>query len=420
MSTIIIRRILLLAAVLPVLIAGVAAARAQVEREDLTVYVSEIQTVSPGFAMGNIVLADPKIAGYEPTNGRRELMIRGKKTGTTTLSIWDQKGALRRELTLMVTTRDADTADDDLRALLKDFPSVEVRRLGGQLIVAGSVSSKDDLAAIEKMASAAKAKNVVRYVPPGGGVVPPSTGPVATTPPANTGGTATTAPAVPGVAAIEYEVELLEASTQFATGSYARGIEPSGRSLYKGTVRAGYGQEGLLFIGGKALAPPPDPKEQKKREQEARKQGGNAAAQAPPADEPETGIWLTVRPNPPSGGGQVFKTDVMVETNVPLNYDLYDPEQKRRSRWSFSGRSGDPFGLSGNDLLAAPQIAKGSAVGSATRTAQTASRVPGVSGRPGMEYVPVFGSLFRSNSFKKKQTQLLVVLRPRLVQPAIQ
>jgi hypothetical protein len=379
--------------------------------------------------MGNIVLADPKIAGYEPTPGRRELMVRGKKVGTTTLNIWDQKGVLRKELTLNVTTHDADTADDDLKDLLKDFPSVEVRRLGGQLVVAGSVSSKDDLAAIEKMAAAAKAKSVVRYVAPGSGIAPSGgTGPVAggTTSPATppSGGTSTPAGptsgpvlTAPGGTIMEYEIELLEASAQFATGSYARGIEPSGRSMFKGTVRAAIGQDGTLFIGGKALAPPPDAKELKRREKEAKdakKKGGPDPAAAAEAEGAETGIRLTVHPNAPSSTGS-FKTDVMVETNVPLNYDLYDPDQWRRSRWSFSGRTGDPFGLSGNDLLASPQITNGSALGTTTRTAGTVARVPGVSGRPGVEYVPVFGSLFRSNAYKKKQTQLLVVMRPRLV-----
>jgi Pilus formation protein N terminal region len=401
-------------------------AQSEVQKEDVTVYISEVQTVSPGFAMGNIILADPKVAGYEPINNRRELMVRGKKVGTTTVSIWDQRGVLRKELTLNVTTRDAATADDDLKALLKDFPSVEVRRLGGQLIVAGAVSSKDDLAAIEKMAAAAKAKSVVRYVPPGSGLgtAPTSTGPTSTGPastgptatgPTTSGPTSTSTPVVtaPGASVMEYEVELLEASSQFATGSYARGIEPSGRSLYKGTVRAAIGQDGTIFIGGKALAPPPDPKEQKKKDKDKKNQGADAAAAAQ-EEGAETGIRLTVHPNPPSSMG-AYKTDVLVETNVPLQYDLYDPEQWRRSRWSFSGKSGDPFGLSGNDLLAAPGISRGSAMGSATRTAGTVARVPGVSGRPGVEYVPVFGSLFRSNSYKKKQTQLLVVLRPRLV-----
>jgi hypothetical protein len=389
-------------------------AAAQVEREQLTVYVSEIQTLTPGFAMGNIVLADPKIAGYEPTAGRRELMIRGKKVGTTTLNIWDQKGALRRELTLVVTTREAASAEGDLKALLKDYPSVEVQRLGGGLIVTGAVSSKDDLTAIEKIAAAGKAKSVVRYVPPGSGV---ATGPVATTPPATTPGATTTAPTAtstapgpiamptaPGMTQIEYEIELLEASTQFTTGSYARGIEPSGRSMYKGTVRAGIGQSGTVFIGGKALSPPPDPKKKPKK-------GEPEPAQVEGA---ETGIRLTVQPNTPGTSGS-FKTDVLVETNVPLNYDLYDPDSWRRSRWSFAAKPGEPFGLSGNDLLAAPQIAGGSKIGTATRTATTATRIPGVAGAPGVDYVPVFGSLFRSTAYKKKQTQLLVVLRPRLV-----
>ena len=109
---------------------------------------------------------------------------------------------------------------------------------------------------------------------------------------------------------------------------------------------------------------------------------------------------------------------MLVETNVPISYDLYDPDGWRRSRWNFTARFGEPFGIAGSDLLASPEVTSSSAVGRASRTAGTVARVPGVSGRPGVDYVPVFGSLFRSNSYSKKRTQLLVVLRPRVAGPS--
>ena len=69
-------------------------------------------------------------------------------------------------------------------------------------------------------------------------------------------------------------------------------------------------------------------------------------------------------------------------------------------------------------LLAAPAIAGGmSAMSKATKGASAASSVPGASSS-GLQFVPVFGSLFGSNNYKAKKTQILVVFRPALTTAA--
>ena len=69
--------------------------------------------------MGDIVLGSPTTAGLRAdVAGRKQLMLRGKKEGRTTLNVWDQKKVLRHEITLLVTTRDALTREADLRNLL--------------------------------------------------------------------------------------------------------------------------------------------------------------------------------------------------------------------------------------------------------------------------------------------------------------
>ena len=52
-------------------------------------------------------------------------------------------------------------------------------------------------------------------------------------------------------------------------------------------------------------------------------------------------------------------------------------------------------------------------MGKAQRGASAASSVPGASSS-GLQFVPVFGSLFGSNNYKTKKTQILVVFRPTL------
>lgn len=382
----------------PVILGALAlfgsSARAQPVQEELTIYVNEVTTWSPGYAMGDIVLGAPATAGYEPVTGRKQLMLRGKKEGRTTLNVWDQRKVLRHEITLIVTTRDALTREADLKNLLASYPNVTISRLAGEMLLTGTVASQDELTAVNNLARVAKVQSTVRVN------APPAPQPyvVAQPPGANTG--SSSGPTTPGASAaapapnaVEYELELFEASSQFKTGEYGRGVEPSGRSLYKGTVTAPIGGEGEVFIGGPAVDP-------KNKNDKGLK---------------DTGIRLTVRPRPASRG---LVTAVEVETNVPLEYNLYDPEVWRRSRYSFTTAEGIPFAVSGNDLLAAPAIAGGmSAMGKATRGASAAGSVPGARSA-GLQYVPVFGSLFGSNNYKTKKTQILVVFRPALTTAA--
>ncbi|MBI1874752.1 MAG: pilus assembly protein N-terminal domain-containing protein, partial [Acidobacteria bacterium] len=343
-------------------------------QQDLTLFVQDQQSLVPGYAAGNIAIADPKIADFKVMPGRKELLLFGKTVGQTKLVIWDQKNVKRHEIQITVATRPPAGLELELRDLLKEFPSVEVRQLAGSLVIAGAVSSKDDLAAIEKIAAAAKVKSLVRFVAPVQMATPlstspapvpapaaapsvtvpkPAPAPTASQPPTKPApapstpavkptpppapatpapATTTTVPAAPPAEAgpqIEYEIELLEASTSFRSGSYATGVEPSGRRLHKDVVRATAGADAQLFIGGEVTS----------KDKTAKLA---ASAQAMP-----TGIRLTLRPAAPDRTGRI-KTAVLVETNLPIGSDLYDPNTWRRARWEFTAGSGEPFAITGN------------------------------------------------------------------------
>ncbi len=380
-------RVLVAAALL---VAGALPGMAQATREDLTIYVNEVTTWSPGYAMGDIVLGSPVTAGYEPVGGRKQLMLRGKREGRTTLNIWDQKKVLRHEITLIVTTREAESMERDLKALLQQYPNVSMTRLGGQVLLTGTVASQDELNALTGIARVARVQSTVTVAARPGSRTAGGSGATTGGPGAGTGGTVTSGDVEEASTVVEYELELFEASSQFKTGEYGRGVEPSGRSLYKGKVTAPVGGEGEVFIGGPSV----DPKNKDDKNLQ------------------DTGIRLTVRPR---DGQRGLVTSVEVETNVPLDYNLYDPDVWRRSRYSFGTVEGVPFAVSGNDLLAAPAIAGGmTAAGKMRRGTDTAGRVPGASGTTAMRYVPVFGSLFGSSNYKSKKTQILVVFRPVL------
>ncbi len=371
---------------LPLLLAAATAVAAQPTTEELTIYVNEVTTWSPGYAMGDIVLGSPTTAGYEPVAGRKQLMLRGKREGRTTLNIWDQKKVLRHEIALVVTTREAEAMERDLKALLQQYPNVSITKLGGQALLTGTVATQDELNALTGIARVARVQSTVTVAARPGARTAGGT----TTVPGSSPGPAVAEAPTEGPTVVEYELELFEASSQFKTGEYGRGVEPSGRSLYKGKVTAPIGGDGEIFIGGPSV----DPKNKDDK------------------DLKDTGIRLTVRPRE---GARGLVTGIEVETNVPLDYNLYDPDVWRRSRYSFGTTEGIPFAVSGNDLLAAPAIAGGTtAMGKVRRGTDTAGRVPGVSGRGGMQYVPVFGSLFGSSNYKSKKTQILVVFRPTL------
>ena len=247
---------------------------AQPTKDELTIYVNEVTTWSPGYAMGDIVLGAPATAGYEPVSGRRQLMLRGKKVGRTTLNIWDQRKTLRHEIMLIVTTREAETVEADLKQLLAPYPNVLISKLGGEMLLTGTVAAQDDLTAVNNIARVARVQSAVRVAAglrPTGPIAGPG-GPVG--PGSAPGGSSAGPVAEAAPTAVRYELELFEASSQFKTGEYGRGVEPSGRSLYKGTVTADIGGEGELFIGGPAV----DPKKKNDKGLE------------------DTGIRLTVRP----------------------------------------------------------------------------------------------------------------------------
>ncbi len=356
-----------------------ASVRAQsiepVQREE-TLFVKEQQSLEPGYAVGNIAIGDPAVADFRVLAGRTELLLFGRGRGKTTLTVWDQKNVKRHEVLITVLTREDFERERDLRQVLSEFPDVQVRKLGSGLIVSGTVATEAELETVKRIAAAAGAQSVARLVR----LEAPST------PMPTPTGTADNGPISVGRGAqVQYEVELFETSLGYRSGSYATGVEPSGRSLFKGAISTTVGAEQEIYINGTL----------------AKAKNTSAAAAA------ATGLRLKVRPGDLAADGQ-FSTYILVETNLPVGTGPYDPAVWRRARWEFSGLSGEPLGLAGNELLATANVARerGSKLG---RFVGTVTGLGGIAGAPGMEYggvVPYFD--------KDKKTQLLVVLRPRV------
>ena len=371
-------------------VAQIGGAPAAAPPREVRLLVGDQFLLEPGFAVGDIAVADPKIADYRVRPGRVAILLLGVGSGRTRLILWHQDNKTRDEFNLVVETREEAQAEAKLRALLRDFPSVKVERVGGALVVSGVVSAEDDLALIERMAASAKAESFVRYTPPVGtpalgGALPPPGPRSATAAPPGTPGAA----ALPGAFEIEYEVQVLEASITFGSNSYETGIEPSGRVLYTTKVRTTVGGNVELFVPGKSLA--------------------SKDIKISPKELETGGIRLTLTPF--EFEEQQLSTRILVETNLPIKSPAYVPGGWRRARWESANEITAPFSVAGAELLVVPELLTGgSRLSKISSVGRTLGGLPGVSSIPGGQYagsVPYYD--------KNRKTHLLALFRARVV-----
>jgi hypothetical protein len=372
-------------------VAALVWAQGEPVRSEKTLFVDSQESYRPGYAIGDIAIAQPEVADFRVLPGRRELLLIGKSPGTTTLIIWDQQKVKREEIEITVATREDVQAEQDLKELVADFPDVQVRRVRGQLALTGSVQTQQDFDAVQRLADAAGATNLVRLVAGRERYAAPPAEPGRTGP----GRVEPGAPAAPARPTVNYEVIFLEASVAFTSGTYGIGVEPSGRTLYRQQVSAPLDGETEVFVPGTAIMP--------KAASGSRDKKG-AAAEASPV-----GLRMKLQPRNLQEDGS-FTTFVAIETNVPVPGHT-DPAVMRRARWELSTAPSEPFGLAGAELFAVPEIVQtGSKLGKAVGIAGMVSGLPGVSQAPGASYagsVPYYD--------RERKTQVLALVRPALV-----
>jgi putative type II/III system pilus formation protein len=378
-------------------------------REEKVVYLDEQQSFMPGYPVGDIAIGNPDVADFKVQPGRREILLFGKGTGKTTLTVWDQQKVKRHEVLISVADRKAAETEAELRDMLKDLPGLQVRTLAGQLAITGTVTTEEDRDLVDRIATASGAQNLVRYAPPAapargvpGNPMPQprggsgnSTTDTAPPPAPNTGGASSSN------VSIEYVLDILEANVQFQSGSYATGVEPSGRSLFKRTIRVAVGSEGEVYVPGDAIVKTNAKNNQKPPQQKA--------GSAPPQPPPPVGLRLHLRADTPDDQGS-FSNYLLIETNVPAGQST-DPSIMRRARWQFSAQSGEPIGIGGAELLAVADTAKGPSTLSRVASAGSFwSSLPGVSSVSGASYagsVPYYDP--------QAKTQLLLIVHPRVI-----
>lgn len=420
------RSMSLMVLVLGLTIVGAAAQTGSAPAREVRLLVGDQSVFEPGFAVGDISVGDPAVADFRVRPGRRSVLLVGVGEGRTKLIVWDQRNQSRSEVDLVVETREKAEAESKLRALLRDFPSVKVERMAGDLVVTGAISSEDDLALIERMAASTGAESFVRYVPPvppaGRAATPAPAGssaparptapvrpsapmPEAAPPPARPAPAAPMpAPATPAAPApeapapdepaaleIEYEVQVMEASIAFGSSSYETGVEPSGRVLYSARIRTPLGGDAQTFVPGKSVA--------------------SSDIKIPSKELPTSGIRVTLTPT--ALEDRLLSTRILVETNLPIKSSAYVPGGWRRARWQSDNDVAAPFSVAGADLLVVPELSSGGGtLSSIAGAAGTLSGLPGLSSVPGAGYagyVPYYN--------KSRKTHLLLLVRSRAIAP---
>jgi len=355
------------------LTAAATAAQTTATRPAIEVQTGEQKVLEPGFAIGNIAIANPDICDFRVLPERRAVLLVPAREGHTTLTFWDQQGRKRDEFPIEVLSRETVKLKNDLAALLRPYPGVEIRTLGSRLTLTGVVDTPAQLQQVQAIASASSVSSIVSVGPRATGagpvVVPvlPDPSMVVPPPPSTTTATSppivvpteppsrTTLPPPPatrvvpvapvtdaasagarGPAArtampsrVEYDVELIQLT---ASAPPPDVVAPHGVSLFRGRLAAAAGAPArqLLGVNRGALQP---------------QSASDASASI---------VGLSVAVEPAIDDAGVVRTRLVVDTNLPLGLaDPSAPPRWRRAQIDVRGAAGQTQYVTEQDLARA-------------------------------------------------------------------
>ena len=124
-----------------------AQAASQVQTAQEAVAVGGQKLLRLDFAVGRTAIADDNVADFRVLDSRREILVQGRRPGQTTLTLWDQQGNLMREITLRVrpSSGTATQIMEELEQLLGAVEGIEYRDVGGTVWLEGEVLTERDL-----------------------------------------------------------------------------------------------------------------------------------------------------------------------------------------------------------------------------------------------------------------------------------
>ena len=115
----------------------------------------EQRVLKPGYAVGDIAISNPKVCDFRVLGDRTQVMLIANGVGFTTLTLWDQRGVKRDEVTIEVISAQMAKLMADLVELVRPYPNVTVSTLGPRIVLGGTVNSKQDLDTVRALAQGA-------------------------------------------------------------------------------------------------------------------------------------------------------------------------------------------------------------------------------------------------------------------------
>ena len=103
--------------------------------------------------VGRTAIGDDNIADFRVLESRREVIILGRRPGQTNLTVWDQTGNVQREITVRVrpSSGTANQIIEELEQLIGSIEGIEYREVGGTVWLEGEVLTERDLARVERV-----------------------------------------------------------------------------------------------------------------------------------------------------------------------------------------------------------------------------------------------------------------------------
>ncbi len=118
-------------------------------QEMITLIVGEQQTLDARDTV-RVAVGDPNIADVKVIAGGRELLITGISSGTTTLTMWNNRNE-KTTLQIKVIARDPKEVAREVRELLGDVEGISIVVVGEKVVLDGEVFRQKDLDRADKV-----------------------------------------------------------------------------------------------------------------------------------------------------------------------------------------------------------------------------------------------------------------------------
>ncbi len=394
-------------------------------QQTMNAVVGHVAVMTLPEAISRVVVGDPKVADYRLIS-RTELYVLGKSVGTTNFLLWRQSGP-PVSLTVKVSA-DLDPLAESLKTALPREQDIELMMASGSVVLRGSVA---DVGAADAAVQLAQAytRQLNRYLASSGGGLSPGS---ATS---SSGGASTQSQVVNLLRIRDAQQVMLDVRIAEVSKSLLDKLGLQVQAAGGGDIRwnvmsnflgaGGGGAAGLLFRNGNAV------------NLQAEKQDGLVRILAEPTIVAMSGqegsflvggkVYIPITQSVGTGGTAVTLQEREFGVGLKFVPTVLDggrislkvaPEVSEISKESVSTSS-----PSGTTLLPAfttrrvsttVQLLDGQSlvIGGLVRNSTTANR----NAFPILGEIPILGALFRSNQFVADLTELVVVVRARLVQ----